>query len=99
MFNGQSKNEKIIRQIENEVIPQICEKLRPNIRETLLQIEKDRFAEIDDEFQIALDSEIAALQQLKDDKAQRQLNVEQKKASLAAGINRIEELICAVIKN
>lgn len=98
-FIGQSKNEKIIRQIENEVIPQICEKLRPNIRETLLQIEKDRFAEIDDEFQIALDSEIAALQQLKDDKAQRQINVEQKKASLAAGINRIEELICTVIKN
>ena len=84
---------KIKNRIESEVIPQICEKLRPNIRETLLQVEQERFAEIDEELKVALDSEIAALQQLKDEKSQRQINVEQKKAALSAGINRIEELI------
>ena len=92
-FIGQSQSEKIKNRIESEVIPQICEKLRPNIRETLLQVEQERFAEIDEELKVALDSEIAALQQLKDEKSQRQINVEQKKAALSAGINRIEELI------
>ena len=90
---GQSKEEKLKNHIETEIIPQICEKLRPNIREALLQVEEERFAEIDAEFQITLDSEIAALQQLKEEKERNFINVEQKKSALTAGINRIEEII------
>ena len=90
---GRSKEEKLRECIEREVIPQICEKLRPEIREALLRVEDERLTEIEDEFQVTLDNEISALQRLKDEKEDRLTDVEQKKAELSAGIRRVEEII------
>lgn len=90
---GRSKEEKLRECIEREVIPQICEKLRPEIREALLRVEDESLTEIEDEFQVTLDNEISALQRLKDEKEDRLTDVEQKKAELSAGIRRVEEII------
>lgn len=90
---GRSKEEKLRECIEHEVIPQICEKLRPEIREALLRVEEERLTEIEEEFQVTLDNEISALQQLKDEKEHRLTNIEQKKTDLTASIRRLEEII------
>ena len=92
-FLGRSQEEKLRECIEHEVIPQICEKLRPEIREALLRIEDERLTEIEEEFQVTLDNEISALQQLKDEKEDRLTNIEQKKTDLTASIRRLEEII------
>lgn len=94
---GRSKEEKLKATIELEVIPQICEKLRPEIREALLRVEDERLTEIEEEFQITLDNEISALQQLKDEKEHRLSNIEQKKSDLSAGIRRLEEIIGEIV--
>lgn len=93
---GKSKDEKIKQSIEYEIIPQICNKLRPEIRESLLKVEEERLAEIEEEFQTTLDTEISSLQQLKDEKDQRATDVSARKAELSAGIRRIEEIITAI---
>lgn len=90
---GRSQEDKLKECIEREVIPQICEKLRPEIREALLKVEDERLTEIEEEFQVTLDNEISALQQLKDEKEYRLTNVEQRKADLSADIHRLEEII------
>ncbi len=90
---GRSKEEKLRERIEHEVIPQICDKLRPEIREALLKVEDERLTELEEEFQATLDNEISALQQLKDEKADRVTAVEQKKSKLSADIHRLEEII------
>lgn len=92
-FLGRSKEAKLKECIEREVIPQICEKLRPEIREALLRVEDERLTEIEEEFQVTLDNEISALQQLKDEKEHRLTNIEQKKTDLAASIQKLEEII------
>ena len=95
-FMGQSKDDKLKNVIELEIIPQICSKLRPDIQQALLKVEEERFAEIEEEFQNTIDNEIAVLQQLKDEKQERSLNIEQNKIELSKGIQRIEELIQSV---
>lgn len=95
-FLGRSKEEKLKECIEREVIPQICEKLRPEIREGLLRVEEERLTEIDEEFQVTLDNEISALQQLKDEKEHRLTNIEQNKSDLSASIRRLEEIISEI---
>ncbi len=95
-FIGQSKDEKLKNIIEQEIIPQICNRLLPDIRQALLKVEEEHLAEIEEEFQVTIDNEIAVLQQLKAEKQERSLNIEQKKIDLSQGINRIEELIKSI---
>lgn len=93
---GRSREDKLRECIEHEIIPQICEKLRPEIREALLRVEEQRLAAIEDEFQTTLDNEINALQQLKAQKEQHRVNVEQKKADLSRGIGRLKEIVAEI---
>lgn len=90
---GKSKDEKLKQSIEYEIIPQICNKLRPEIRESLLRVEEERLAEIEDEFQTTLNTEIATLQHLKYEKDKRSTDIAEKKSELSAGIRRIEKII------
>lgn len=93
---GRSQEEKLKECIEREVIPQICDRLRPEIREALLKVEDERLTEIEEEFQVTLDNEISALQQLKDEKEHRLTNTEQEKADLSKDIRRLEEIISEI---
>ena len=93
---GESRDEKLKNSIEFEIIPQICNKLRPQIRESLLKVEEERFAEIEEEFQITLNNEVNVLQNLKNEKLQRETDIEQKKNELSADIRRLEEIISKI---
>ena len=88
-----SKEEKMRQSFESQIIPQICDKLRPIIREDMLKIEEEKFAEIEKEFQTMIDSEISVLNQLKSEKEQKIIDVNQKKVDLSDGIKRLEEII------
>ena len=63
-----------------------------------MKVEEERLAEIEEEFQTTLNTEIDALQQLKDKKAQSSTNIVEKKSELNAGIRRIEEIISEIEK-
>lgn len=95
-FIGKSKQDKMSQTLECEVIPQICDKLRPEIRKSLLNVEAERLAEIEEEFQATLNNEISALQQLKAEKNQRSADTANKKSALSDGIRRIEEIISKI---
>ena len=88
-----SKEEKMRQSFEAQIIPQICDKLRPIIREDMLKIEEEKFAEMEKEFQTMIDSEISVLNQLKSEKEQKIIDVNQKKVDLSDGIKRFEEII------
>lgn len=92
-FMNQSAEEQLQNHIEREAIPRICEHLRPEIQQALLQMEDERSAAIEEAFAAAVDSEINALQKLKDEKAQHRLDAAQKKESLDSGIAQLKELL------
>ena len=92
-FMNQSAEEQLQNHIEREAIPRICEHLRPEIQQALLQMEDERSTAIEEAFAATVDSEINALQKLKDEKAQHRLDAAQKKESLDSGIARLKELL------
>ena len=96
LMGGPSKDEQISNSIEREIIPQICAKLQPDIQADLLAAEEEKSADIDAEFKAAFNAETEALQQLKAEKERKSLDVERRKAELAAGISRLQEIISAI---
>ena len=90
---GQSREEKLQKHIERTVIPEICEKLRPEILSAMVQTEEEQAEAIEREYQAAVDNEIEALQALKEEKEEKELDTERKKAHLADGIERMEKII------
>ena len=89
----QSKEERLQNHIEREAIPRICDQLRPEIQQALLQLEEEKSAEIEQAFAASVETEIAALQSLKDEKEQRSRDAAQKKESLEHGIARLKEML------
>ena len=92
-ITGRSRDEELRDRIEGEIIPQICGKLRPDIKAALLKAEEEQSAAIDEEFNSALANEAEALQKLKDEKDERKLDVERRKKDLNAGISRLQEIV------
>ena len=95
-FMERSKEEKLQNHIEREAIPRICESLRPEIRQALLQMEAEKSAEIESAFEAAVDSEIQALASLKEEKEQRGIDVERKKEALTRGVERLKAMLRTV---
>ena len=98
-FMERSKEEKLQNHIEREAIPRICESLRPEIRQALLRVEEEKSAEIESAFEATVDSEIQALTNLKEEKEQRGIDVEQKKESLERGIERLKTMLQMIEQN
>lgn len=90
---GTSRKEKLQRYIEQVAIPQICDKLRPEIKKAMQEIEEEQAEMLKDRFQKALDSEIRALEKLKQEKENQQLDVREKQESLTRGIRDIKAMI------
>ena len=90
---GSSREEKLQRHIEQIAIPQICNKLRPEIQNAMQDIEEEQFEMLKDKFQKTLDNEISALEKLKQEKEDQRLDVKEKQESLASGISDIKNLI------
>ena len=93
---GQSKEEKIHDKIEHEVIPQICEKLRPEIRNSMTEVEATMIEDIEREFHIAIEGEIEALEQLNNEKSQQKINFAAKKSELEEDIQHINQMIVTI---
>ena len=90
---GSSREKKLQQHIEQIAIPQICDKLRPEIQSAMHDIEEEQLAMLKEKFQITLDNEISALENLKHEKEDQRLNVEEKREKLAKGIEDIKVLI------
>lgn len=87
---GSSKEAQIKEKLQFEIIPQMRDKLRPAIQESMTEIEMQTVEDIEHEFNDAIANEINALEQLKTEKAQRELDRESKKAALIEGIKSIK---------
>ena len=96
LMGGRSREDELRDRIAHEIIPQILGKLRPDIQSALLEAEAEQSAAIDEEFRASLASETEALQKLKDEKNTKALDVERRKADLAAGISRLQEIIALI---
>ena len=93
---GTSREEKLQKHIEQIAIPQICDKLRPEIQSAMLDIEEDQLAMLKEKFQTTLDNEISALENLKQEKEEQRLNVDEKRRKLTKGIDDMKMLIAKV---
>ena len=90
---GRSKEEQLRSKIQYEVIPQICEKLRPEIKKSMREVEQQMVEDVERDFQTAIENEIEALEQLKEEKSQLQFDVEAQRTELTNDIQRINQMI------
>lgn len=90
---GQSTEEKLQEHIERIAIPQILEKLRPEVKDALVHLEEEQINRLQENFALTLDSEVQALNELKAEKEHRQLDMKKKKEELARDIERIRSMI------
>lgn len=87
---GSTPEEKIEQALRSRVIPQICESLRPKIAESLRDAEENMVREIEASFLEQMDAVREAMERLKQEKEQKQLDVDAKKRQLENGIAKIE---------
>lgn len=89
-FFGRADDDEIRAKLELEIIPSICERLRPSIQQSMTEVEAQMIFNIEREFQSAIENEIAALERLKEEKTRRALDVESEKISLERDIEEIK---------
>ena len=89
----QSQEEKLQEHIERVAIPQILEKLRPEVKEALVRLEEEQVSQLQERFSEALDSEVQALSKLKAEKEKYMLDVEQKKEKLTQDTERLRNMM------
>ena len=86
---GRSREDQIREKLQFEIIPQIRDRLLPAVRESMAEIEAQMVEDLEREFNDAIGNEINALEQLKEEKSQRELDRGSKKAALVEGIKSI----------
>lgn len=92
LLGGISKNnqvEMIRNKIIYEIIPQIISKLEPEIQKSLIEIEKQMIEEIEKQFNELVSIEIGALEELKTQKNQGQINIDDSRKEVENDIERI----------
>nr|WP_304097791.1 dynamin family protein [Mitsuokella multacida] len=89
---GESPEEAMERQIEERVIPQICARLQPEVERAAAEMEEELVQEAEHEYQAAMEREAEALQQIEQERADRQQDIEQQKQDLQAAAARLQTL-------
>ena len=95
---GQAQEAKVQEHIDRIVIPQILQKLRPEVKEALVHLEEEQAIRLQEKFALVLDTEVQALNRLKDEKNQQLSDVEQKKKKLAQDIESLRNMML-MLKN
>ena len=90
---GSSKEEQLRSKIIDEVIPQICEKLRPEIKKSMHDVEQQMVEDIEKDFNTAIENEIEALEQLKEEKSKREFDVSSQREMLTNDIQKVNQMI------
>lgn len=88
---GPSKREKLSNQIENQVIPKIVEGLRSGVADNLKKSQAEMSEKVEEDLQTKLDTINDSIKQLKQERTDKQLNIQQKQAKLDHGIKVIEK--------
>ncbi len=89
---GESPEEAMERQIEERVIPQICARLQPEVERAASDMEEELVQEAEHEYQAAMEREAEALQQIEQERTDRQQDIEQQKQDLQAAAARLQSL-------
>lgn len=88
---GPSKREKLSNKIENQVIPKIVEGLRSGVADNLKKSQAEMSEKVEEDLQTKLDTINDSIKQLKQERTDKQLNIQQKQAKLDHGIKVIEK--------
>jgi GTP-binding protein EngB required for normal cell division len=84
--------ESLQRKIVSEVIPNILTKLEPEIEKSLLEVEERMLIHIETQFNELIDMEIAALDELKNQKAEKMFNLQNYREEIDQDLLKINEI-------
>lgn len=87
---GESKEEQLRHQIEHRVIPEICEKIRPEIMKTMEEMETKMLNDLEKEYNVLVDAEVAQLKQLREDKTSKIQSGSERKKTIECVINNLQ---------
>lgn len=90
-FFGQSQEEKLCREIENKVIPEICERLQPEINQSMKLLEESMIEELQEKYMHVIEDKTVVLAKLREEKTKKIERTEQDKASLRKSIEQLQE--------
>lgn len=83
---------RVQEQIENTVIPTICGKLEPAIKENLDSMQYSLMQELEEKFNAELEEQMEVLKQLQSSKKEKQEEIDGKVQELAQDINKLEQV-------
>lgn len=85
IFGGNSEERQLKNKV-NEVIPQIIQKLTPEIENSLVQMKEDMLEEVEKQFEERMANEVEMLEKIKSEKQARTAEYEQKLAEVEEDI-------------
>ncbi len=88
---GESKDEQLRHQVEHNVIPEICEKIRPEIMKTMEEMETRMLNDLEKEYSILFDAEATQLKQLREDKTNKTESISVRKKNIEKAIKQLQE--------
>ncbi len=89
---GNSQDEQLRQQLQMEVIPSICEKLRPEIKQTLSEIAIEMFQDLEDEYSTIVAEQVSSLEKLKAEKQYESIDIESKRTKLNNSIRELNDI-------
>lgn len=89
---GENREEKLSRQIEQQVIPQICSRLQPQIHDSLVEVEQEMLADIEAKYNTIIENNCDTLEGLKRAKESNSQDIVQQKVQIESAINIIDNI-------
>ena len=86
-----SKEEEMKHQIEHRVIPEICEKIRPEVVKTMEEMETKMLNDLEKEYSALLDAEVVQLQKLREDKTNKIQSSNERKKNIERVIDNLQD--------
>lgn len=93
---GKSKKEALKEILELEVIPQLCEKLRPKVTGAFAEIETNMIQEIEERFTQLMNTESKALDTLKKERKTKNNDIHEAKILLQSDIDTLQKIYKAI---
>ena len=90
---GESKEDRLRREIEHNVIPEICARLRPEINKSMNELEEQMIDELNEQYQKLIENKTIELEKLQAEKNNRIAETEKQKETLRESIQGLNKIV------
>ncbi len=90
---GETKEEQLRNQIEHRVIPEICEKIRPEVVKSMEEMEAKMLGDLEKEYAALINAEVTQLKRLREEKINKLQSSDNRKKNIETAINNLQKYV------